>query len=112
MKTKIFSSMLLKAKKKEGEECSGHAQLPLTGDLQLMKTWRKHEYEYWRENIPASTLSVAVFATRGFLSPKVSRGPRVRSCFDLCIYTAFTITRVITPFFTKKEQTVFPTSHK
>ena len=32
--------MLLKAKKQEGEECSACAQLPLTDDLQLMKTWR------------------------------------------------------------------------
>ena len=36
MKTKIFSRMLLKAKKQEGEECSAHAQLLLTDDLQNM----------------------------------------------------------------------------
>ena len=36
MKTKIFSRMLLKAQKQEGEECSVGAQLLLTDDLQNM----------------------------------------------------------------------------
>ena len=36
MKTKIFSRMLLKAKKQEGEGCNAHAQLPMTCNL------RKH----------------------------------------------------------------------
>ena len=36
MKTKIFSRMVLKAKKQEGEGCNAHAQLLMTCNFENM----------------------------------------------------------------------------